>query len=170
MDSLINRIIKKMIYTSQGNRHDIEHFLKVHSYARLIGESEIADFKSREILELAAILHDIACPLCREKYGSAKGVLQEIEGMPLCREFLAEFQLDNDVVEKVVWLVGHHHTVEENLSVEHRILLEADLLVNASESEYTNERLCLEAAQVFRTKTGTELLRSIYMIKEGHNA
>ena len=31
------------------------------------------------ILEIAAIVHDIACPLCREKYGRADGYLQEQE-------------------------------------------------------------------------------------------
>jgi len=29
---------------------------------------------------LAAIVHDIACPLCRIKYGNTNGKVQEVEG------------------------------------------------------------------------------------------
>lgn len=36
----INNIITKMIAYSKGNKHDIAHFLKVYTYARMIGEME----------------------------------------------------------------------------------------------------------------------------------
>lgn len=44
--------------------------------------------KEMTTLELAAIVHDIACPLCREKYGNADGKKQEEEGVPLVYSFL----------------------------------------------------------------------------------
>ena len=37
----VNDIICKMIAQSNGNKHDIAHFLKVYTYARLIGEKEL---------------------------------------------------------------------------------------------------------------------------------
>ena len=36
----INNVIAKMIAYSDGNKHDIAHFLKVYTYARMIGEME----------------------------------------------------------------------------------------------------------------------------------
>ena len=36
----VNEIIEKMIVYSDGNKHDIAHFLKVYTYARMIGEME----------------------------------------------------------------------------------------------------------------------------------
>lgn len=36
----INNVLTKMIVYSDGNKHDIAHFLKVYSYARMIGEME----------------------------------------------------------------------------------------------------------------------------------
>ncbi|MFR1449740.1 MAG: hypothetical protein ACLSXC_05920 [Beduini sp.] len=39
------------------------------------------------ILEIAAITHDIACPLCRQKYGNTNGKYQEQEGLILVEEF-----------------------------------------------------------------------------------
>ena len=69
----IAEIMKKMITFSNGNIHDIDHFLHVWSYAKMIGELEQIDPETQYILEVAAITHDIACPLCREKYGNTNG-------------------------------------------------------------------------------------------------
>ena len=62
----IAEIMKKMITFSNGNIHDIDHFLHVWSYAKMIGELEQIDPATQYILEVAAITHDIACLLCRE--------------------------------------------------------------------------------------------------------
>ena len=69
----IAEILKKMITFSNGNIHDIDHLIKVWTYAKTIGELEGLDPETQFVLEVAAITHDIACPLCREKYGNAKG-------------------------------------------------------------------------------------------------
>ena len=79
----IAEILKKMITFSNGNIHDIDHLIKVWTYAKTIGELEGLDPETQFVLEVAAITHDIACPLCREKYGNANGKYQEIEGAPL---------------------------------------------------------------------------------------
>ena len=42
----VNDMICKMIAQSNGNKHDIAHFLKVYTYARLIGEKELLDVRS----------------------------------------------------------------------------------------------------------------------------
>ncbi|MBE6969108.1 MAG: HD domain-containing protein [Ruminococcaceae bacterium] len=147
----------------KGSLHDIDHFLKVYAWAKAIGEKEIEDAESREVLEVAAILHDIACPRCREKYGHAAGPLQEQEGMPMTRELLAPFHLPESFVERVVWLVGHHHTVSGVETPEHRVLLEADYLVNAGEQGQSRAQMEAAEKEFFRTKTGIELLHSVYL-------
>ena len=68
--------MQKMILLSNGNQHDINHFLKVHAYAATIGACEGLPEDTLQTLELAAIVHDIACPLCREKYGNTNGKYQ----------------------------------------------------------------------------------------------
>jgi len=65
----ISQIMEKMIAFSNGNIHDIDHLIRVWTYARTIGELESLDQQTQYVLEIAAITHDIACPLCREKYG-----------------------------------------------------------------------------------------------------
>lgn len=161
----VSDIIIKMAGFYRGSIHDIDHFLKVYTWAKTIGEKEIDDAEKRRVLEVAAVLHDIACPLCREKYGHAAGPLQEVEGMPLTREFLAEFSLTDEFVERVVWLVGHHHTITDVTLPEHRVLLEADFLVNAGEQEMSRAQVEAGEKAIFRTETGVELLHSIYLKK-----
>lgn len=162
----VEEIIKKMIEYSDGNLHDINHFLKVYSYARTIGACENLDEDTMEKLQVAAILHDIACPLCREKYGNTNGKYQEIEGAILTREFLADTGYSKEFIERIAYLVGHHHTVTAIDGLDYQILIEADYLVNADESNYGKENISHMMKTVFQTKTGKELLQSIYQIEE----
>ncbi len=124
-------ILKKMVAYSEGNTHDINHFLKVWAYAKTIGELEKLDKKTQRILEIAAILHDIACPLCREKYGNTNGKYQEQEGMPLAQEFLKDCGLSEDENGRIVYLIGDHHTLNDIQGLDYQILIEADYIVNA---------------------------------------
>ena len=157
-------LTQKMIDYSHGNLHDIAHFLKVWAYAKTIGEQEGLDPETQKTVEIAALVHDIACPLCREKYGAALGKHQEREGMILAREFLADAGLSPQMLERVVYLVGHHHTLTDVQGVDYQILLEADYLVNASESGYPQENIRRALKTLFRTKTGSGLLKSAYQI------
>ena len=160
---LISAIIKKMIEFYRSSLHDIDHFLKVYAYAKAIGELEGLPAGKQKILEIAAIVHDIPCPLCREKYGSAAGKYQEKEGPALAREFLKEFSLSADEIERICWLVGHHHSVTDVDGIDHRILLEADYLVNAAESNYSRENIENALKSFFRTESGIAILKSIYL-------
>lgn len=166
MNVIISDILIKMIEISKGNVHDIEHFLKVYAYAKTIGDAELADEGSKCILEIAAIIHDIACPLCRAKYGKTDGALQELESPALVEKFLSSFNLPQDYAARISWLVAHHHTYYDVQLLEHCILLEADFLVNAAESKYSLEQIESAKQSFFRTRTGLSLLNSIYLYTE----
>ena len=73
-------LILKMISYDHGCPGRIQHFLKVHSFAKTIAVSEHLDEKTLFITEAAAIVHDIGIRLCLEKYGDGNGKLQEKEG------------------------------------------------------------------------------------------
>lgn len=55
----------------------IQHFLKVHEFARLIGLEENLDPYTQEVLEAAAIVHDIGIHKAEEKYGRQKKSMEE---------------------------------------------------------------------------------------------
>ena len=157
------RIMQKMIDYSKGSLHDIEHFIKVHSYAAAIARLEKLDPGVQTVLEIAAIVHDIACPMLRERYGRADGKLQEIEGPPLARALLADCGLSAEQLERVLFLVAHHHTPDKADGIDYQILIEADYLVNASESGYSRENIENTLDKVFKTAAGRALLKSIYL-------
>ena len=156
-------VMEKMIAYSKGNLHDIDHFLKVWALAKNIGEQEGLDAHTQELLELAAIVHDIACPLCREKYGDTNGKHQERESPPLVKRFFAPLPVDPADVERISWLAAHHHTYTNADGIDHQILLEADFLVNADEGGCTRSAIENFRRRVFRTASGTHLLDSIYL-------
>ncbi len=157
----ISDAITKMLARCEGSQYDIGHFLKVWAYARTIGQQEGLDEGTQRTLELAAVVHDIACPALRKRHGSAPGNLQEQDGPPLAREFFAD-GLDADTLERVCFLVAHHHTFEGVEGMDWQILLEADFLVNAGEQEKYHRVIDRFRRNVFRTETGLRLLDSIY--------
>lgn len=158
----IATILAEMIEYSEGNVHDINHLLKVWSYAKTIGELENLDTSTQFILEVAAIVHDIACPLCREKYGNTNGKYQEIEGIPLTEAFLQDSGMSAQEIARVAYLVGHHHTMDQVDGMDYQILLEADYLVNADEAGYSLQNIKKMRDSFFKTASGIGLLNSIY--------
>lgn len=158
------KIVNKMIDFYKGNKSDVRHFLKVYAYAKTIGELEGLDAQTQDTLEIAAIVHDIACPLCREKYGNTNGNHQEAESGNLLKQFLDEFELPQEMKERIIYLVSHHHTYKNVDGPDYQILLEADYLVNADESQYSEEGIRTFCEKVFRTESGIHMLKSIYQI------
>ena len=160
----IPQLTEKMIAFSKGDIQDIEHFMKVWGYAKTIGELEGLDEDTQFTLELAALTHDIACPLCREKYGSAIWSKQEEEGGPMVRNFLADTLLSPAIIDRVAYLVGHHHTLTDIEGSDYQILIEADYMVNASEKGLGKTEIAAFVEKYFRTKSGTALIQSVFSL------
>ena len=160
----VAKIIEKMIAFSNGNIHDIDHFIRVWTYAKTIGELEGLDPETQYILEIAAITHDIACPLCRQKYGNTDGKYQEVEGEPLVRNFLNDSGMTADQIDRVAYLVSHHHTLTDIDGMDYQILIEADYIVNAAESEYSKENIKGFINKVMQTNSGSMLARQIFCV------
>lgn len=158
----IPQLTEKMIAFSKGDIHDIDHFMKVWGYAKTIGELEGLDEDTQFTLELAALTHDIACPLCREKYGSSIWAKQEEEGAPMVRDFLADTSLSPAIIDRVSYLVGHHHTLTGIEGADYQILIEADYMVNAAEKGLGKAEIAAFVAEHFRTKSGIALIKSVF--------
>ena len=160
----VAKIIEKMIAFSNGNIHDIDHFIRVWTYAKTIGELEGLDPETQYILEIAAITHDIACPLCRQKYGNTDGKYQEVEGEPLVRNFLNDSGMTADQIDRVAYLVSHHHTLTDIDGMDYQILIEADFIANASENNYNKETIQSFIYKVMQTNSGSLLARQIFCV------
>ena len=66
-------------------------------------------------------------------------------------------------VERVCFLVGHHHTYTAMDGVDYQALVEADFLVNISEDGMERPAIETVEKQIFRTAVGKELLRTLYL-------
>ena len=158
----IPQMMEKMIAFSGGNTHDIDHFVRVWNYARTIGALEGLDADTQYVLEVAAIVHDIACPLCRQKYGNTNGKRQEAEGAPMAAEFLKDSGMSEAQIARVAYLVGHHHTFTDIDGIDYQILIEADYIANATENGWSGENVRAFTERFVRTAAGRRLITSIF--------
>lgn len=161
----IPQLTEKMIAFSAGNTADIHHFLCVWAYTKTIGEEEGLDEKTLFLLEATAIIHDISCPLCREKYGNTDGKHQEAESPRLVRDFLADSGFGAEQIDRISFLIAHHHTVTGIDGMDYQILIEADFLVNAAEKGLGKEAVTHFLKHVAKTNCGRRLLTSIFLDK-----
>lgn len=162
---LNEQLILKMTDFDKGDAKRIQHFIKVYDYAHLIGILEGLDAKTRKILDIASILHDIGIHPAEEKYGRCDGKIQEQEGPFYARKMLEDFpEITEEEIDRVCYLIGHHHTYTNVDGEDYRILLEADFLVNAYEDSLDTESICTFRKNVFRTASGTKLLDTMYGI------
>ena len=160
----ISEILRKMFAYSNGNIHDIDHLIRVWTYAKTIGELEGINKDTQFILEVAAITHDIACPICREKYGNTNGNHQEEEGIPLVKAFLSDCDMSESQIERVAYLVGHHHTLQEIDGIDYQILIEADYIANATENGYSRENIENFMNKIMKTESGKSLAQDIFCL------
>ncbi len=160
----ISLIMEKMISFSEGNIHDIDHFIRVWSYAKTIGELESLDPETQYILEVAAIVHDIACPLCREKYGNTNGKYQEEEGARMVKEFLSGTGMTDAQIARVAYLVGRHHTFHGIDGADCQILIEADYIANASENGYSERNIRNFMEKIMKTEGGKRIAKALFCL------
>ena len=161
---MINKLHMAMIGLYHGDAKRIQHFCKVHSYAKLIAEMENVDAKTLFILETAALTHDIGIHLCEEKYGNCNGKLQEKEGPAIAEKLLADLGFSGEVSERVQYLIAHHHTYNNIDGIDYQILVEADFLVNLYEDHSGAETARTVREQIFSTKTGIWILNTMFGI------
>ena len=140
----------------------IQHFLKVHEFARLIGLAENLDPYTQEVLEAAAIVHDIGIHKAEEKYGRNTGKYQEMEGPGEARTMLTALSWPLEVIDRVCYLVGHHHTYDNIDGLDYQILVEADFLVNLFEDGSTPDTQKSVFERIFRTEGGKRLFRLMF--------
>lgn len=153
-----------MIDYFTGDPKRIQHFLKVHELAALIAANENLDEKTRLTVEAAAVVHDVGIKISEKLYGTCTGKQQEQMGPPMAKRMLAECGFPLDVIERVCYLVGHHHTYENIDGVDLQILIEADFLVNLYEDNVSRDGILNAYNGIFKTESGRLLCCQMFRI------
>ncbi len=157
--------MQAMVSYDSGDVPRIQHFVKVHDFAAAIGRMERLDDDSLFVLEAAAILHDIGIHAAEAKYGNSNGKAQEELGPGEARKVLAEVGgFSDEQTERICWLIGHHHTYHDVSAADHRILLEADFLVNSFEDKLPTESIVTFRDKVFRSASAISMLNAMWGI------
>lgn len=159
----IESILRAAVSYDGDDIKRINHFLKVYAFAKMIGENEGLSSREQYILEAAAILHDIGIHESERKYSSSAGKYQEIEGPGVAGNILKALGAEEDVIDRVCYLVGHHHTYNQVDGLDYQILIEADFFVNAYEDNLSTEAMKKVYGQIFKTETGKKLFEKIYL-------
>ena len=162
----LDDLFMDMIADYDGDPKRIQHFTKVHSYARLIGIGEELDDASLFILEAAAYTHDIGIRVAEEKYGRCDGKIQEQEGPIIAQKMLSQLGFENYIVERICFLIGHHHTYDNIDGLDYQILVEADFLVNLYEDDAGNRAIDKAYKRIFKTETGKKIFRLMFGYEE----
>ena len=158
----IGQLIGSMVSYYAGDARRINHFLKVYGFAKAIGEMEGLDECSREILEIAALTHDIGIKNSEAKYGDCNRIHQQLEGPPEAEKLLAALDVDTAVIARVCWLIAHHHTYSDIEGSDYQMLVEADFLVNIYEDSLPLESIRSIRDKIFITTAGKKILSQLY--------
>ena len=160
-----SKLVLKMTEYEGGCVERVNHFLKVFAFAKTIAEGEDVDDATKEILEAAAITHDIGIRVCFEKYGNCNGSHQEVEGPPIALEMLPACGYTHGQTERICYLIGHHHTYTNINGIDYQILVEADFLVNIYEDNSSFEAIENAYKNIFKTESGKSICKTMYSIK-----
>lgn len=163
MKYTMERMVQAMIEYNTGDPKRVHHALKVLAFARAIGRSESLSGRQMEILEIAAVFHDIGIHNSEIKYGSSSGKYQELEGPPVAKSLLSAMEVEQNVVDRVCYLIGHHHTYTQIDGMDYQILIEADFLVNLYEDEMGQRQAKTVLEKYFKTQTGKKFLTEMYL-------
>lgn len=162
MDDLTLAVMNRMTEFFAGQPKRIQHFIKVAAFCDAIACGEGLGEPLRRRLVLCGLVHDIGIRPADEKFGRHPGPFQEQEGPAVARPLLRACGLEEEETERICWLIAHHHTYEDVQEVDHRILLEADFLVNAYESALPQEAIRAARESFFRSAAGKRLLETMF--------
>ncbi len=163
----LDLLLGEMTMHNAGDPRRIQHFVKVHALARHIGRMEGLAGEALETLEAAALVHDIGIRPAEERFGRSTPRLQEELGPPAAEAMLTGLGFPEEMVRRVCFLVGHHHTYHSIQGEDYRILVEADFLVNLYEDGAGREEAEAVLEQLFRTGTGSTLCRAMFGLEKG---
>lgn len=157
----VSPLIQAMMEYYHGDAKRINHFIKVYGFAKTLGELDGLTEQEQRVLEITAVTHDIGIKVSEEKYQSSSGHYQEIEGPPLAEQLLGDLGFEQQLIEQVVFIIGHHHTYTAINSRVFQLLVEADFLVNVIEDDISQEGIHACEEKIFKSHWGKVFLNHL---------
>jgi len=162
LKSIKNQLIEELEHYFGEDKKRINHAKEVLYYAEKILQEEAAE---PFIVIPAAILHDVGIKIAEQKYGSASGHYQEIEGPPIAREMLLKTNLKKEDIDEICKIIGHHHSPGKINTINFKVLYDADWIVNIRDEVEIKDKEKLKKFidKVFQTRTGKRIAEEKYL-------
>ena len=130
-DLLKDRVAIEMKRYFKKDFKRIGHATRVARYAEKIGKEEKGNLA---VILVAAYLHDIGIHEAERKHRSTGSKVSRAgEGSTIARPILLKLGAKAELIDEVCDIVAHHHSPEAGNSVNHRIVYDADTIVNLEE-------------------------------------
>lgn len=132
MDDLLGRLVIELTAHFQPDARRIQHAVRVlHESLRLLEDRDDCD---RAVLLAAALLHDVGIKPAEAKHGCNNGPLQEEYGPPVAAAILRRIDFPAGSRQRVLDIIGNHHSAPRFTYPELALLREADGIVNRREA------------------------------------
>ncbi len=143
--AVVNRVALKMKQYHHGDIAKVQHFVRVYTLAKSIGELEKLSEEEQLDVELAALTHSV-----------------EGDRVPVVRDILRGCGLDDAVSMHVCHIVENQENYEHIGTLDHQILIEAKLIVSFKEHNTPEKEIIRKAEDIFLTNTGKLFLKRAF--------
>ncbi len=161
-DLLKDRVAIEMKRYFNRDFKRIGHASRVARYAEKIGKEEGGNLS---VILASAYLHDIGIKEAERKHNSNAARYQEMEGPAVARKILEKLQAEEDLIEEVCDIVGHHHHPREEETINFMVLYDADMITNLeedqNESNVNPEKIKEIISTSFLTVSGRKLAENV---------
>ncbi|KZX14539.1 HD domain-containing protein [Methanobrevibacter curvatus] len=159
---MYSKIIEEMIIFFKNDIKRISHSLKVFSLTKTIAELENIPKKDAEIAILSSILHDTGIKIAEDKYGKSTMKHQEKFGPIVAENILNKFNYDKETIERVKFIIANHHHPKISDSIDFKVLIEADYIVNFQEEDIPLSALDNILDNFFTTNSGKKIANLMF--------
>ena len=142
----VNRVALRMKSYYHGDAEQIQHFVRVYTLAKTIGELERLGEDEQEYLELAAVVHNVGGD----------------DPIPTVKDILSSCGVEEEVNMHVCHLVDNIDNLEHISSLDHQILVEALSIVRFKEDGTSPDEIVRIAEKRFITNYGKMFLKRAF--------
>ncbi len=142
----INRVAVRMKMYHHGDTDQVQHFVRVYTLAKSIGELEHLNDEEQLELELAALTHSV----------------EKDERIPVVRDILRECGIAEASAMRVCHMIDNTDNYEHISTLNHQILIEAKMIVDFKEQNTPEKNIIRQAEDVFITNTGKLFLKRAF--------
>lgn len=144
----VSRVALKMKTYYHGDTVKVQHFVRVYTLAKTIGELEKLSEEEQENLELAAVVHNV----------------EGDEPIPTVRDILNSCGVEPDTAMRVCHIVENQSNYEHIGSLDHQIFIEAKKIVEFKELNTPSDEIVRFAEERFITNYGKMFLKRAFNI------